>query len=78
MVSLVCLLALLVGLSSPGQMQKESSPAGLKDGDCIVFFGDSITEHGQRPGGYVTFVEQALVQRLPDLSIRVIGAGKGW
>lgn len=50
----------------------------LKDGDVIVFAGDSLTEHGSRPGGYVRLVEEALVDRLPRLEVSVLGAGKGW
>jgi len=74
----LCLIALATGPVAGGQTKEVAAWPPLKDGDCIVFFGDSITEHGQRPGGYVTLVEQALRQRLPDRRIRVVGAGKGW
>ncbi len=41
----------------------------------IVFFGDSITAAGVRPGGYVTSIKDALKQQYPNHSIEVIGAG---
>jgi lysophospholipase L1-like esterase len=48
----------------------------LKDGDVIVFAGDSITEQGQQAGGYVRLVEKALVERLPAIDVTVLGAGR--
>lgn len=51
-------------------------PAGkLKAGDRIVFLGDSITQGGAGPNGYVTMIRQALDKKHADLKIEVIGAG---
>ena len=47
----------------------------LKAGDRIVFLGDSITQAGVGPQGYVTLVRQALDKAVPDLKVEVIGAG---
>jgi lysophospholipase L1-like esterase len=47
----------------------------LRQGDRIVFFGDSITEQGVKPQGYVSLIREALTSRYPDLDIEVIGAG---
>ena len=47
----------------------------LQEGERIIFLGDSITELGDRPGGYVTLVRDSLAGRYPDLGIEVIGAG---
>lgn len=47
----------------------------LKAGDRIIFLGDSITQGGAGPKGYVTMVRQALDTRLADAKIEVIGAG---
>jgi isoamyl acetate esterase len=47
----------------------------LRHGDRIVFFGDSITEQGVKPGGYVTLISEELTTRYPDLGTEVIGAG---
>ncbi|CAA6692449.1 MULTISPECIES: sialate O-acetylesterase [unclassified Lentimonas] len=45
--------------------------------DRIVFFGDSITAHGARPGGYVDLVAKAVEQAYAEQGIEVIGAGVG-
>ncbi len=47
----------------------------LKKGDRIVFLGDSITQAGANPGGYVTLAREAIQKKHPDLGIEVIGAG---
>jgi lysophospholipase L1-like esterase len=41
----------------------------------IVFFGDSITEAGSWPRGYVTLVKTSLREQYPDRHLQVIGAG---
>ena len=43
------LLAALAVASSPLHAEM-----AVKSGDTIAFMGDSITEGGNRPGGYVT------------------------
>src|SRR3954452_5309748 len=43
----------------------------LKKGDRIVFLGDSITQAGAGPKGYVTLARKAL----DDKGVEVIGAG---
>jgi lysophospholipase L1-like esterase len=48
----------------------------LIPGERIVFLGDSITEQGNHPGGYVDLIRQALAPR-HDLAVEVIGAGVG-
>ncbi|MDB5389324.1 MAG: Stress responsive alpha-beta barrel domain protein [Planctomycetaceae bacterium] len=47
----------------------------LKANDRIIFLGDSITQAGAGPGGYVTLVKEALAKNYADLKIDVIGAG---
>ena len=47
----------------------------LKENDTIVFLGDSITQAGVKPGGYVTLTSQAIAKAYPDLNVSVIGAG---
>jgi lysophospholipase L1-like esterase len=51
--------------------------AGLKDGETIVFLGDSITQQGAQPNGYVSLFREALQKSRPDSGIQVIGAGIG-
>lgn len=47
----------------------------LEKGERIVFLGDSITQAGAGPGGYVTVVKETIAKSHPDLGIEVIGAG---
>ena len=47
----------------------------MRKGERIIFFGDSITEQGVKPNGYVTIVGGDLKTRYPDLAIEIIGAG---
>jgi len=51
--------------------------AGLKDGETIVFLGDSITQQGAGPNGYVTLFREAIEKSRPESGIKVIGAGIG-
>ncbi len=47
----------------------------LKKNDRIVFLGDSITQGGVGPQGYVTLIKKALLEKHPDLNLQIIGAG---
>lgn len=47
----------------------------LKKGERIVFLGDSITQGGVGPKGYVTKIKEELQSKHKDLDIEVIGAG---
>jgi lysophospholipase L1-like esterase len=49
--------------------------ASLKKGERIVFLGDSITQQGNRQGGYVALVRGKLTAEHADLGVEVIGAG---
>jgi lysophospholipase L1-like esterase len=53
----------------------DDSPVTLKKGDRIVFLGDSITQAGAGPKGYVTLIREELERKHPDLGVEVIGAG---
>ncbi|MGE0609343.1 MAG: GDSL-type esterase/lipase family protein [Pirellulales bacterium] len=57
------------------QTMSVAQAEGLKKGDRVVFLGDSITQAGAAPGGYVTLVAKDLAEKQPDLGIEVIGAG---
>lgn len=56
-------------------MHTAAADIQLKQGDRIVFLGDSITQAGARPDGYVTLVRDAINTAHPDLGVEVIGAG---
>jgi lysophospholipase L1-like esterase len=43
----------------------------------VVFFGDSITQAGAKPGGYIVKMQDALKQKGMDSDYELIGAGIG-
>lgn len=49
----------------------------LAPGERVVFFGDSITQAGDDPGGYVDLVRRAIQAHVPGHGIGVFGAGVG-
>lgn len=69
---LVC-VGLLVGWLGA----RTDAPAAdtLQPGERVVFLGDSITQAGAGPGGYVTRIKEKLGAHKPALNIEIIGAG---
>ena len=65
-----CAFALLFAL--PGLARAEC-PFYLKDGDRVVFYGDSITD--QRL--YTTFAETYVVTRFPKANVKFVHSGWG-
>jgi lysophospholipase L1-like esterase len=63
---------LLAGLLLPGiysmTMQKTKK---------VVFFGDSITQQGAKPGGYITLINESLEKKGIKGAYELIGAGIG-
>jgi lysophospholipase L1-like esterase len=51
----------------------QPAPLGLRDGDRVVFYGDSITQEG----GYGRFVEEYVRTRFPHWDLRFYNAGVG-
>ena len=47
----------------------------LHPGEKIVFLGDSITQLGVKPNGYVTLIQNSLQKEHEGMNIEVIGAG---
>lgn len=47
----------------------------LQKGDRIIFFGDSITQLGVKPKGYVTIIDDSLRAMPGEINADVIGAG---
>jgi isoamyl acetate esterase len=60
-------LGLLVGCAA--------SQHFLHPGERIVFLGDSITQLGVKPNGYVTLIRDSLQSEHGGMNIEVIGAG---
>jgi lysophospholipase L1-like esterase len=74
---LVAVLALCgpAGAQAPGAPPDEPAPRpfALRDGDRVVFYGDSITQDG----GYTRFVEEYVATRFPGWDVRFYNAGVG-
>src|SRR5580692_10445268 len=70
------LLALtsILGTGAIASAADDEAPP-LKKGERIVFLGDSITEAGVSPKGYVTLIKNSLNEKHKDLGIEIIGAG---
>jgi lysophospholipase L1-like esterase len=47
----------------------------LHTGERIVFLGDSITQLGVKPNGYVTLIQESLHKEHEGMNIEIIGAG---
>lgn len=70
--------ALLASLTMPATAlgaEDEAPKIKLKKGEHIIFLGDSITQAGAGPNGYVTLIRKELKAKEPDLDIKVTGAG---
>ena len=61
----------LLGFAAPQSLGQEM----VQDNDKIIFFGDSITQAGARPGGYVSLFAAEIEKQLSDKKVEVIGAG---
>ena len=66
---IILALTTLLGVSC------SSEQSMLRNNDRIIFFGDSITLLGVKPGGYITIIKDSLAKKFPSLEI--IGAGIG-
>lgn len=53
----------------------DDAGVALKKGDRVVFLGDSITQGGGGPKGYVTLFKNAMAEKHKDLGIEVFNAG---
>src|SRR5215813_3654521 len=68
-VSGLCVFALL----GPPATLFAADAFALKDGDRVVFYGDSITDQRR----YTSFVETYVVTRFPKLDVRFVHSGWG-
>ena len=66
----LALVSLMIPMATTSAADKP-----LEKGERIVFLGDSITEGGAAPGGYVTMVKEHLAAKHGALAIETIGAG---
>lgn len=68
-------VCVLTGLFHAASAADDAPKVELKGGERIVFLGDSITQGGVGPNGYVTLVKNTLGKLKIDPAIEVIGAG---
>ncbi|MBB6051520.1 SGNH/GDSL hydrolase family protein [Armatimonas rosea] len=71
-----CLAALTCGtlaLTAQAQTPSTNAPFALKNGDRVVFYGDSITDQRM----YTLLTEQYIVTRFPNLNVRFVHSGWG-
>ena len=68
-------LPLVLAFLLAGLVNQMNAQVELKKGDRVVFLGDSITQAGARPGGYVSLFQQAVEEQFGEAEIEVIGAG---
>ena len=60
-------------LALTSQAQTTNAPFALKNGDRVVFYGDSITDQRM----YTLLTEQYIVTRFPNLNVRFVHSGWG-
>lgn len=70
----VALLAAVTGGGAPAQTP-DAVPAPLRGVRRIVCLGDSITQGGEAPGGYVWLLRRTLAALYPSPGIEVVNAG---
>src|SRR5438067_12898213 len=66
-------LCLFAALLAPSAALYAADAFSLRDGDRVVFFGDSITDQRR----YTSFVETYVVTRFPKLDVRFVHSGWG-
>src|SRR4051794_3737808 len=71
----VAALAVCLAVVPSAAPAADDGATPLKKGERIVFLGDSITQAGAGPGGYVSLIRKALAEKRKDLYAEVIGAG---
>jgi len=71
-VTLAALIGGTLALGVPAQSQS-AAPFALKNGDRVVFYGDSITDQRM----YSLLTEQYIVTRFPNLNVRFVHSGWG-
>lgn len=66
-------LLALAALMPPTAQAAEPAPFALKDGDTVVFYGDSITEQNY----YTQWIELYTATRFPRMHVRFVTSGVG-
>ncbi len=61
---------------TPNNPVNEQGAVKLKQGDRIVFLGDSITAEGNHPEGFVKLIKYSVDKAHPDWGVETINAGQ--
>src|SRR5436190_969459 len=70
---LLAALTTLAGAAFAQEAAGQKDAFGLRDGDRVVFYGDSITDQRR----YTSFVETYVVTRFPKLNVSFVHSGWG-
>jgi lysophospholipase L1-like esterase len=65
----------MMGCEAAARVDDAHAPAALRGVHRIVCLGDSITEQGGQPGGYVNLLQRYLTALYPSQQIQVFNAG---
>ena len=60
---------------SAGLDQLAAKTCPFAQGECIAFLGDSITQAGAGPNGYVRLIDQAANKNHPQQGVKIVYAG---
>ena len=71
----ICFITFFAVVQGLFFMSKLSAEVQVKEGDRVVFLGDSITQAGAQKGGYVDLFRQAIAEEFGKDGVVVIGAG---
>ena len=75
MLTLRLLVVFALALSAMNARAADGEAVPLKKGERIILLGDSITQGGGGPKGYVTLLKNELTEKHKDLGIEVVNAG---
>lgn len=64
--------ALLIGCEAGARVEDAHVPPALRGVHRIVCLGDSITEQGGQPGGYVNLLQRYLTALYPSQQITIL------
>lgn len=73
--STLLLAAAIAAVACSSGRADDTAIRAPRAGERIVFLGDSITQAGDKPGGYVDLVRSAVKAAHPEAGIEVLGAG---
>src|SRR5258708_2297927 len=73
--SVIALCAVCAAAPLAARAEDNAAPIKLKMNDHIVFLGDSITQGGGGPNGYITVFDKTITEKHKDLDLKFTNAG---